>query len=196
MPIDRSNSVYSVPWTTPGQIGQITPNTGRFTRIDVVNTTASMAKFSSNVSGYSRLEIEHSGSPGIAFYHGSAWAWSIFSDINLLGSSGRSYCIINESTSKMVFAINGNRSQANVFGGLLVQGEVSNLNLTAPPTVPAGSIFATSMMRPGSFTVATVPSASGNAGAMIYVSNESGGATIAFSDGTNWRRVHDRQIVS
>jgi hypothetical protein len=48
-----------------------------------------------------------------------------------------------------------------------------------------------------SYTVAGVPSASfEGSGAMIYVSNESGGAVIAFSDGTNWRRVTDRAIIS
>lgn len=46
-----------------------------------------------------------------------------------------------------------------------------------------------------SFTVATLPPAT-PAGQMIYVSNEIGGATLAFSDGTNWRRVQDRAIVS
>ena len=45
------------------------------------------------------------------------------------------------------------------------------------------------------FTVATVPSAA-VAGKMIYVSDESGGAVMAFSDGTNWRRVTDRVVVS
>lgn len=34
------------------------------------------------------------------------------------------------------------------------------------------------------------------AGEIIFVSNESGGAVLAFSDGTNWRRVTDRAIVS
>jgi hypothetical protein len=48
-----------------------------------------------------------------------------------------------------------------------------------------------------SYTVATAPSASTTgAGSMIFVSDESGGATIAFSDGTNWRRVSDRAVVS
>lgn len=48
-----------------------------------------------------------------------------------------------------------------------------------------------------SFTVATVPSAStSGSGATIYVSNESGGAVLAFSDGTNWRRVTDRAVIS
>lgn len=46
-----------------------------------------------------------------------------------------------------------------------------------------------------SFTVSTLPSAS-VAGRLIYVSNESGGAVVAFSDGTNWRRMTDRNIVS
>lgn len=46
------------------------------------------------------------------------------------------------------------------------------------------------------YTVATVPSAATYARGMIYVSNESGGAVPAFSDGTNWRRVTDRAIIS
>lgn len=47
-----------------------------------------------------------------------------------------------------------------------------------------------------SYTVAGVPAASSYTGAMIYVSNETGGAIPAFSDGTNWRRVTDRAIIS
>lgn len=31
---------------------------------------------------------------------------------------------------------------------------------------------------------------------LVFVSNETGGAVLAFSDGTNWRRVTDRAIVS
>lgn len=46
-----------------------------------------------------------------------------------------------------------------------------------------------------SYTVAGLPSAA-TAGQMIYVSDETGGAVPAFSDGTNWRRVTDRAIVS
>lgn len=47
-----------------------------------------------------------------------------------------------------------------------------------------------------SFTVATLPSAADNPQMLIYVSNETGGAVPAFSDGTNWRRVTDRAVVS
>lgn len=47
-----------------------------------------------------------------------------------------------------------------------------------------------------SYAVASLPSASNYARGLIYVSDETGGATVAFSDGTNWRRVQDRAIVS
>jgi hypothetical protein len=47
-----------------------------------------------------------------------------------------------------------------------------------------------------SYTVATVPDEATYARGIIYVSDETGGATMAFSDGTNWRRFSDRAIVS
>jgi hypothetical protein len=47
------------------------------------------------------------------------------------------------------------------------------------------------------YSVATLPSATEQRpGSIAYVSDESGGAVMAFSDGTNWRRVTDRKIVS
>lgn len=45
------------------------------------------------------------------------------------------------------------------------------------------------------YTVATLPSA-GQAGEMVFVSDEAGGAVLAFSDGAAWRRVTDRAVVS
>lgn len=46
-----------------------------------------------------------------------------------------------------------------------------------------------------SFVMASLPSAA-TVGRVIYISNEVGGATLAFSDGTNWRRVADLAVVS
>jgi hypothetical protein len=60
--------------------------------------------------------------------------------------------------------------------------------------VTSGLIYPDQFVLP-SFTTTTLPSAS-VVGAMIYVTNESGGAVPAFADGTNWRRVTDRAIVS
>lgn len=45
-------------------------------------------------------------------------------------------------------------------------------------------------------TVATLPSAAANLGATIYVTDETGGAVPAASDGTNWRRVTDDTVVA
>lgn len=47
-----------------------------------------------------------------------------------------------------------------------------------------------------SFSKANLPAASSYAACMIFVPDEVGGATPAFSDGANWRCVHDRTIVS
>jgi hypothetical protein len=33
-------------------------------------------------------------------------------------------------------------------------------------------------------------------GSLVFVSNEAGGATAAYSDGTNWRRFYDNAVVS
>ena len=46
-----------------------------------------------------------------------------------------------------------------------------------------------------SFLVASLPSAA-QPGQMIYVSDETGGSVMAFSDGSNWRRITDRAVVS
>ena len=46
-------------------------------------------------------------------------------------------------------------------------------------------------------TVSGVTAAStANKGQIVYVSDETGGATLAFSDGTNWRRLQDRTVIS
>jgi len=51
------------------------------------------------------------------------------------------------------------------------------------------------------YTVATVPDANmysdgTDFSSIIYVSDETGGSTLAFTDGTNWRRVQDRAIIA
>ena len=43
---------------------------------------------------------------------------------------------------------------------------------------------------------AALPDAAANINGMIIVSNDVGGLTPAFSDGTNWRRTADRAVIS
>lgn len=47
-----------------------------------------------------------------------------------------------------------------------------------------------------SFTVANLPTAANYTNRAVIVSDETGGRTIATSDGTNWRRVSDGAIAS
>lgn len=54
----------------------------------------------------------------------------------------------------------------------------------------------TRLSRLADYTVATLPGASDHRYEMVFVTDESGGAVPAFSDGTNWRRVTDRAVVS
>lgn len=91
----------------------------------------------------------------------------------------------------------------NRTGGAYIALNVDALTVNLRPAgvsrclANANGIDVGGSVKPASYTVATVPSASTHgAGAVIYVSNESGGAVSAFSDGTNWRRVTDRAIVS
>ena len=51
-------------------------------------------------------------------------------------------------------------------------------------------------VRVKSYAVASLPAAGAGAGQIVYVSNEAGGAVLAFSDGAQWRRVTDRAVVS
>ena len=60
--------------------------------------------------------------------------------------------------------------------------------------VISGVFYPTQLVIP-TYTVSTLPSATIPA-QMIYVSNATGGAITAFSDGTNWRRTSDRSIIN
>lgn len=81
----------------------------------------------------------------------------------------------------------------NYHGAMAFTAAAGDITFTAS----AGEVIMGSPCVMKSYTVATVPSASASgAGAEIYVTDETGGATLAFSDGTNWRRVQDRAVIS
>ena len=77
---------------------------------------------------------------------------------------------------------------------MLVKGTTGNVGIAT--TSPAVKLDVNGPVRVKSYSVSGVPSASTAEGQIIYVSNETGGAVLAFSDGTNWRRVTDRAVIS
>lgn len=62
---------------------------------------------------------------------------------------------------------------------------------------PSCALHVNGPMRVGQYPKASLPSPSvTGAGATIYVNDDVGGATMAFSDGSAWRRVTDRAVVA
>ena len=71
--------------------------------------------------------------------------------------------------------------------------------LSSPTTItldPTDEIINDAPMKLVSKTVAQLGSLTSSAGAIVYCTDETGGSIPAFYDGTNWRRVSDRAIVS
>lgn len=139
----------------------------------------------------------------------NAWAWRIGgADVMTLSSSALAapgitaeFLQVNDSAFVLDIVSGAPRLQFDT-GDLISYNRSANTMLFEI----GGSIFFTltatraalaAPLRLPSYSVAGVPSASTmGAGTMIYVSNEAGGAVIAFSDGTSWLRVTDRAVIS
>jgi hypothetical protein len=65
-------------------------------------------------------------------------------------------------------------------------------------STPATRLTVEGAMRVGRYVKSALPPAGSTdgAGAMIYVWDDVGGAVLAFSDGTSWRRVTDRAVIA
>lgn len=59
-----------------------------------------------------------------------------------------------------------------------------------------GSEGMTQPLRLESYAIADLPDAGDWTQGVVYVTDDVDGAVPAFSDGTNWRRVTDRAVVS
>ena len=87
----------------------------------------------------------------------------------------------------------------DVLGTFSKQEDYGLISQAANVTIDMGAITNDDRMPTphDSYTVSEANSLSYlNTGDMIFVSNESGGATMAFYDGSNWRRVQDRAVIS
>jgi len=60
---------------------------------------------------------------------------------------------------------------------------------------PAVMLDVAGPVRVGSFVVGSLPDAGAGAGQVVFVTDEVGGATLAYSDGVDWRRVRDGVVV-
>ncbi|GHE04278.1 hypothetical protein U879_00355 [Defluviimonas sp. 20V17] len=70
-------------------------------------------------------------------------------------------------------------------------------NVGIGTAAPSTALDVAGPVRMGNFAVAALPDpVAAGAGAMLFVTDELGGAVPAFSDGAAWRRVTDRAVVS
>tara|TARA_R110000824_G_scaffold98121_2_gene234190 strand:- start:3231 stop:4340 length:1110 start_codon:yes stop_codon:yes gene_type:complete len=69
-------------------------------------------------------------------------------------------------------------------------------NVAIGHSAPTTRLHVNGPVRIGQYTKAALPAAASvGAGTVAYVSDASGGAQLAFSDGTDWRRASDRAVV-
>jgi len=71
--------------------------------------------------------------------------------------------------------------------------------ISSPTTItldPTDEIINDAPMKLVNKTVAQLGSLTASTGSMVFCTNESGGAVPCFYDGSNWRRVTDRAVVS
>lgn len=152
----------------------------------------------------SRIAIREPGN-NIEFGHPDTGGYG--STIGATNSSGFSFLAFNAEVdpSGNTFRTRGRLGTLiyNDLSGSTIFARLPDANASGQAPVecaritPIGQFAASNSIKPASYTVGTVPSASAHGpGAMIYVSNDAGGAVPAFSDGTNWLRVTDRAVIS
>ncbi len=121
-------------------------------------------------TAYAALELRAGGASG----------GDSFVRMRVIGGSSWSAGIDNSDSDAFVIAASTALGGANN----RLRIDADKIDLLLPPKLP-------------SYTVAGAPSASTlGGGSVIYVSNEAGGATLAFSDGSNWKRVSDLATIS
>lgn len=97
--------------------------------------------------------------------------------------------LTTDADGRFTFQAANGRYALTVLGPGLTPRTVGGVQLF-DPAAPAAPVSLPSHPK------AALPAAANYPGGLIYVSDESGGAVPAFSDGAAWRRVTDRAVVS
>ena len=150
----------------------------------------------------SRLVME--GAIGINNYFGRADGWE---DGLPSGLGAPDFLMAGGVHNSFAFASLANSGTEGLLFGRLIAGtnsfdeqmrlDVINKRLGIGTSAPTADLHVDGPVRLGSATVATLPSAAATgAGGLIFVSDETGGPVLAFSDGSAWRRCTDRAVVS
>ena len=120
--------------------------------------------------------------------------------ISITTDAANNVITIGSVTTDSIFATGGD--MGTITEAVTVSEDLGLITDAATVEYDLGSIVTSGVIQPDSLilpskTVAQLANLSASPAAQfVYCSNESGGAVPAFSDGTNWRRVTDRAIVT
>ena len=109
--------------------------------------------------------------------------------VNISGTLNAKTIVTNDLISQ-------DSSVINVLDGLNVSGALTTTSINSSSTVSAEHLTLTGLSTLGNKTVAQLSSLTPSIGTMVYCTDETGGAQPIFYDGTNWRRMTDRIVVS
>jgi len=187
---------------TDGDKGDITvSSSGAVWTID--NDSINADKIANDAVGI--IELSATGTPSSSTYLRGDNTWATISggtpagadtqvQFNSSGSFGADADFTYNSTTNTLTVVN--LVASSIAPPSTLTGTYS---ITSPTTItldPTDEIINDAPMKLVSKTVSQLGSLVSSAGAMVYCTDESGGAIPAFYDGTNWRRVSDRAIVS
>lgn len=169
----QSTDDITVSWEGATTLTLYIPNAGNVATlgikdfgVDTVSTGLVYGKNSSNPGGVLTIDLKVSGTTS-----------GTCNFVNTVFGSLQQQFFLNGLTSLST------GGETNALGwGTELQSYVKH-TFDLPPIIPE-------------YTVAGVPTASTYDNGVIIVSNETGGRTLATSDGTNWRRVSDGAIIS
>ena len=120
--------------------------------------------------------------------------------ISIVTDAANNTITIGSVATDSIFATGGD--MGTITETVTVSEDLGLITDVATVQYDLGLIVTSGIIQPDSLilptkTVAQLANLSANPAAQfVYCSDETGGAVPAFSDGTNWRRVTDRQIVS
>lgn len=140
------------------------------------------------------LELNHSTSNRIRTSYGGSRRINIITGENVGGGATGLISTTDNDTSPVLISSRNSYFELNTPNSVILGG--SGITASTPNTAYMQHSINTGVHQLAEYTVATVPTASSYSGGMIAVTDETGGYTIAFSDGTDWRRVQDRTIIS
>lgn len=174
-----------IKWDSPGEIGAVVPPKATLSDLAITGNAPDLYRlYIRNIhDGIPFTELCLSAGPGLEQSVFFGLVRYLYAKID--NQSGGPFLMGSGANIAAIFYPSGGTS----LGQNLSDPGANNLRVQGNASI-GGTLSL------GSFTVSTVPSAGASAGSLIYVVNEAGGATIAFSDGTSWRRIHDRQVIS